>query len=353
MTRDGALVDPDNRTIAAHLGAATRPRTGTVDLAVVGGGPAGLSAAVYGSSEGLETVVIERAAIGGQAGTSSHIRNYLGFPHGLSGTELAARASEQAWQFGTEFILINPVTALQSHGGGWRLEFRDGATLDARAVILAIGVEYRRLEADGVERLQGAGVYYGASTSEAPAFTGKSVFIVGAGNSAGQAAIHLAEHAANVTIVARGSSIAASMSDYLVQQLHRTSNISVLTGSTVTAVHGSNLLESLQVHDRAAGATTEHPADGLFILIGAVPETTWLPADVARDDRGFIPTGTDRWSHGRRPLPFETSLAGVFAVGDVRAGSVKRVASAVGEGSVCVSQVHQYLVHSEAIGAAT
>ncbi|HEX2152612.1 MAG TPA: FAD-dependent oxidoreductase [Acidimicrobiia bacterium] len=350
VTQTGALVDPDNLELADHLGAATRPRTDACDLAIVGGGPAGLSAAVYASSEGLDTVVIEKAAIGGQAGTSSHIRNYLGFAHGISGTDLASRASEQAWQFGTEFVFINPVTALEARSGGWRVILGDDATLDARVVILATGVHYRRLDASGVDRLLGAGVYYGAAASEAPAFAGKEVFVVGAGNSAGQAAVHLAEYAAKVSVVARGPTITDSMSDYLVQQLDRTTNVTVLTDTTVRAVSGEHRLASLVLRNGVTNDNHEVAADGLFIMIGAVPDTGWLPSDLALDERGYILTGprvAERWNRTRQPLPFETSLPGVFAVGDVRAGSVKRVAAAVGEGSVCVTQVHQLLTQSE------
>lgn len=348
ITRAGVLIDPENAAIADQLGAATRPRLRSVDLAIVGGGPAGLSAAVYGASEGLETVVVERAAIGGQAGTSSHIRNYLGFAQGVSGTELASRAAEQAWQFGAEFVLINPVVRLDARNDQrWRLVLGDGATLDANVVVLATGVDYRRLDAAGVEDLAGAGVYYGAATSEAPAFAGKRVFVVGAGNSAGQAAVHLAGYAATVTVLVRGASVAASMSDYLVNELDRLANVEVRTRTTVRAARGVQRLENLELSDDGAERIYEQPADGLFILIGAAPHTAWLPEALSRDAHGFILTGADAPTDHPR-LPFETTLPGVFAVGDVRAGSVKRVASAVGEGSICVSQVHRYLArHSQ------
>ena len=351
------LVAPTNTAIADHLGARTRPSTASADLAIVGGGPAGLASAVYGASEGLRTVLIERSALGGQAGTSSLIRNYLGFPHGTSGTELALRAAEQAWLFGVEFVLTNAVGSLAPAPTGWRLGLTDGATLEAQAVVLATGITYRRLEVPGIAELVGAGVFYGAASSEARGFTGRRVYVVGAGNSAGQAALHLGRHARSVILLVRGTSLAASMSDYLVQEIARTPNVGVRLRTEVHSVHGSAHLERITVHDGRTGRRHDLPADGLFILIGAQPHTGWLPADLQRDDRGFIRTGAtlNAWPLTRPPLPFETSLPGVFAVGDVRAGSVKRVASAVGEGAVAVAQVHQYLqatpAPSSAIGA--
>jgi thioredoxin reductase (NADPH) len=341
------LHDPTEAAIAAALGVRTRPSTETFDLAILGAGPAGLSAAVYGASEGLRTLVIESQAIGGQAGTSSMIRNYLGFPHGVGGGELAFRAWEQTLLFGTQFVFTHRATGLSTRGPNHAITLSDGNEAVARAVIVAVGVDYRRLGIPALERLNGVGVFYGAAGVEAPALVGEEVYVVGGANSAGQAALHLAKFAARVTLLVRGESLAASMSDYLIQQIEATPNVAVRLRTEVVDGRGESRLESLVLNDMGAGRQEEVAAAAVFIMIGAEPRTAWLPAELRRDDRGFILTDRDVSSDGlvtgRAPLPFETSMPGVFAVGDVRHGSVKRVASSVGEGSVAVGSVHQYL----------
>jgi thioredoxin reductase (NADPH) len=341
------LVDPTNMEVAEELGAKTRPDPGTYDLAVVGGGPAGLSAAMYGASEGLRTAIIEREAFGGQAGTTSRIRNYLGFPRGVSGVHLARYARQQTVLFGGELI-YGEMVELRSQDGQHELILSDGSSLAARAVIIATGVTYRRLQVPSVEGLVGAGVFYGSGLTEAPALAGESVVVVGGGNSAGQAVAHLARFARLVTLVVRGDSLEASMSDYLIQQLCELDNVEVLLRAQVVEATGSAHLEAvwLQSGDRER---QEHEATALFVLIGTEPRTKWLASRAIVDEAGFVLTGRDLVPAGGEPLPpreplgFETSVPGVFAVGDVRAGSVKRVASAVGEGSVVVTAVHQYL----------
>ena len=328
-----ALVDPRPEDLAQH---GTRMTTelddsDSFDVVVIGAGPAGLAAAVYASSEGLRALVVERESIGGQAGSSTRIRNYLGFSRGVSGAELAQRAYQQAWVFGTTFLLTRDVTALRTKSAGHVLSISGGIEVEARAVVLAMGVSYRRLEIPALERLEGAGVFYGSSPSEARQFTGASVYVVGGANSAGQAAVHLSRYVEKVTLLVRGESLAASMSQYLLDEIAGKENIEVRLGTEVVGVQGDGRLESLSL--RAGGARTTEPADALFILIGAQARTEWLPADIERDTRGFVLTGSD----------YETTVPGVFAIGDVRAGSVKRVASAVGEGSVVIQRVHQYL----------
>jgi thioredoxin reductase (NADPH) len=341
------LADPSNADVAEALGVDVRPAEGLYDVVVVGAGPAGLAAAVYAASEGLRTSVLEREAFGGQAGTSSLIRNYLGFPRGVSGVELAFRAYEQAWLFGAHFVYGNPATSLVAETGSLALGLADGSRLRSRCVLVATGVSYRRLAVPELESLVGAGVFYGAATVEAPAMAGGAVFVVGGGNSAGQAALHLARFAAQVTILVRSSSLAASMSDYLVRDIDRAANVEVRTGVEVVGGGGDGGLQHLLLRDRrSAGALEAVPATALFVLIGAQPFTDWLPGTLARDAWGYIPTGPGAgasWPLGRQPFPLETTMPGVFAVGDVRQGSIKRVASAVGEGSAAIRMVHDYL----------
>jgi thioredoxin reductase (NADPH) len=346
------LVDPPNERLAQALGVQTQPTLGRYDVAVVGAGPAGLAAATYAASEGLRTLLLEREAVGGQAGTTSLIRNYLGFPRGISGAELAARATEQAVVFGAELVYAQPATELQPAGTERVLTLADGSQAVNRTVVIATGVSYRRLPVPGLEALLGAGVFYGAAVTEAKAMQHQRVAVVGGANSAGQAAVHLARHAQQVTLLVRGDSLADGMSAYLVQELQRAGNVIVRLRTEVTEVHGAGRLEALTIRDRVTEATETLPAAALFILIGAEPHTDWLAATVERDDRGFLLTGREllrdgrpppAWPLDRPPLLLETSLPGVFAAGDVRHGSVKRVSSAVGEGAIAVQLVHQYL----------
>src|SRR5215467_13090210 len=356
--QQSALVNPSNLEIADAFGLMTPIPDGEVfDVAVVGAGPAGLAAAVYASSEGLRTVVIERTAIGGQAGTSSMIRNYPGFAQGISGARLAFAAYVQAWYFGTTFVFMRQPESLSREDGHYRLHLSDGSTLTARTVTITTGATYRRLGVPALEDLQGRGVFYGAGVSEAPAMRGQKVFIIGGGNSAGQAALHLAKWAEQVTILVRSQSLAASMSDYLIREIKAAPNVTVRHHVQVAGGTGTDHLQSLVLEDRRTGARQNVPADGLFVLIGSQPRTEWLGEDLARDQWGFILTGPDvladpvgRWRADRAPLPHETSLPGVFAAGDVRRGSVKRVASAVGEGAITIPVIHRYL---EGVPAAT
>jgi thioredoxin reductase (NADPH) len=345
------LANPSNLEIAEAFGLMTPiPADQVFDVAVVGAGPAGLAAAVYASSEGLRTIVVEREAIGGQAGTSSMIRNYPGFAQGISGARLAFAAYQQAWFFGTTFLFMRQPTGLSRETGHYRLSLSDGGTLTARAVIITTGATYRRVGVPELEALQGRGVFYTAGVSEAPAMRGQEVFVVGGGNSAGQAAMHLAKWAEHVTVLVRSDSLADSMSDYLVREIDAAPNVEVRYGVQVTGGTGTDHLESLVLEDRHTQTRQSVPADGLFVLIGSQPRTDWLDDALARDRWGFILTGPDvlddtggRWQADRPPLPNETSLPGVFAAGDVRRGSVKRVASAVGEGAVTIPLVHRYL----------
>jgi thioredoxin reductase len=333
------------RTVAPRNGA------GRFDVAIVGAGPGGLAAAVSGSSEGLETIVFERNAIGGQAGSSSMIRNYLGFSHGIGGSELARQAYEQAWVFGTQFLMGCAVTGLRCGVDQHVLVTSDGAEIPSRAVIPACGVTYNRLGVPTLESLVGKGVFYGASPAEAKRVEGNRAFLVGAGNSAGQAALHLAKWAARVTLVVRGESLEKSMSKYLIDEIDSASNVEVLLRTRVIDASGDHRLESLTLADDATGTTTVVSADALFALIGAEPHTSWLPSEVARDAHGFVVTGPDlvhdellnNWLLPRPPCNFESSVPGVFAVGDVRSRSMKRVASAVGEGSGVIGEIHHYL----------
>ena len=342
VLQDGrTLVDPSNLEIADALGARTRPGSEIYDVVVVGGGPAGLSAAVSAESEGLRTALIEPTAMGGQAGTSSMIRNYLGFPRGISGAELAARAFEQAILFGTEMIYGNAAAGLRVDGDLRIVELADGTDVPARAVVIATGVSYRTLNIPSLEPFNGVGVFYGAAMSEAAALTGQEVFVVGGSNSAGQAAVHLAKFASRVAILVRGESLAKCMSEYLIKEIDATLAIDVRYGVEVVGCAGDGRLETIDVLHRPSGAVDILPAAALFILIGAEPFTQWLPSDVARDDWGFVMTGPSEDTPSR--LPFESTLPGVFAVGDVRRDSTKRVASAAGEGAVCVRLVHEHL----------
>jgi len=344
---DGAVIErPDVRDLANRLGLQTRARAAEYDVAIIGGGPAGLAAAVYGASEGLRTIVVEREAPGGQAGTSSRIEKYLGFPSGISGDELASRALQQARRLGAEILVTRAVARIDP--AARELHLDGGEVVRARTFILATGVTWRRLAIDGFDRLIGKGVYYGAARSEASTTHGQDVYLVGAGNSAGQAALHFANHARKVTLVVRGGSLEDSMSHYLVEQLRAKSNVAIQLRSEIHAVHGDTNLAAIDIRDRDSSEVRRHDCGGLFIFIGADAETEWLPADVARNARGYVLTGDDvkkagRWSHGRDPYLLETSAPGVFACGDVRLSPVKRVASAVGEGSMAIAFVHQYL----------
>lgn len=336
--------------VAETIGLKTRAAESFYDLAIVGGGPAGLASAVYGASEGLRTVLLERDVAGGQAGTSSRIENYLGFPSGLSGGDLARRAVAQVRRFGVE--LLNPVEVegLRLEGPYRHLQLADGNELTCHTLMIATGVSWRRLPAEGADTLTGSGVYYGASLSEAASCRGEVVYIVGAGNSAGQAAMYFAGYAAQVVMVVRGDSLAAKMSSYLVERIEATENIEVRTGTEITVCHGEQRLDSLTLRERSSGAETREEANALFVFIGAAPRTEWLEGLVARDERGFLLTGPDLapedlkgWPLERNPFLLETNVPGVFAAGDVRHESVKRVASAVGEGSVAVYFMHRHL----------
>jgi thioredoxin reductase (NADPH) len=347
VQRNGrVLVDPTNIEIAEAYGARTRlPGSREYDVTVVGAGPSGLAAAVYASSEGLRTLVIERETIGGQAGSSSLIRNYLGFQRGVTGADLATRAQQQAWVFGTTFLQMCQAQGIRSDADRLYLSTSSCAEIATGAVVLAMGVSYRRLGIPSLDELIGQGVFYGASASEAERFSGRSVFVVGAGNSAGQAAVHLAAHARKVTILVRRPTLVETMSRYLIEEIEGQLNIDVRYRTEIVDGSGDGKLETLSLHDSDRGVTETVPADAVFILIGARPHTGWLPEQVVRDRYGFVVTGvaSDSWSLDRAPFVFESSMPGVFAVGDVRSGSVKRVASAAGEGSVAIQQVHQYL----------
>jgi len=342
-TFDGqVLVDPTNSDIALALGIPTSGGTGTYDVLIIGAGPGGLAAAVYGASEGLRTAVLEQEAIGGQAGSSSLIRNYLGFPRGVSGTELAVRAVQQAAMFGAE-VVYGQATGIAAVGADRIVSLADGGRITSRAVVIATGVSYRRLGIPSLESRVGVGVFYGAASSEAPALRGQEVYVVGGANSAGQAALHLAKYASRVTLVVRGSTLRATMSDYLIRQIAAADTIDVRCLTEVVEATGEGRLTGLVLRDSETGDTSTVAAAAVFILIGTEPHTGWLPTDIHRDEHGYVRTGTQVTAHRRPPAPFETSMPGVFAVGDVRSGSVKRVASSVGEGSVAIRQIHDYL----------
>src|SRR6516225_9069427 len=353
ITPDGeALVEPTDAELATRVGLATTPSKDFYDLIVIGGGPAGLGAAVYGASEGLRTVLVERTATGGQAGQSSRIENYLGFPDGVSGAQLTDRARRQAAKFGAEVLTTREVTGLEVHGPARTVRFSDGSAIAAHAVILATGVTYRRLAAPGISELTGRGVFYGSALTEATSCANQDVYIVGGANSAGQAAVYLARGAKSVTICVRGPSLRKSMSHYLVEQIERVPAIRVRTCTEIAEAHGDDHLERLTLRDSDTGGTEVVDAGWLFVFIGAAPLTEWLDGVVHRDERGFVLAGPDLaaagerlagWPLDRAPYHLETSVPGVFVAGDVRAESAKRVASAVGEGAMAVMLVHRYL----------
>jgi thioredoxin reductase (NADPH) len=340
------VVQPTLRRVAELLDVETEPSAAEYDVVVVGAGPAGLAAAVYGASEGLRTLVVEREAPGGQAGTSSRIENYLGFPSGVSGDELASRALNQARRLGAELLVTRTVARINP--GVREIELDAGDLIRARTIILACGVSWRRLGIDGFDRLAGKGIAYGAARSQAPETHGLDVHIIGAGNSAGQAAMYFSNHARSVTMLCRGDSLEKSMSRYLIDQLATRSNITVRQRSQVTGAYGDSELEAIDIHDAVTGETRRVPSGGLYIFIGADAETGWLPDEIALDERGYVLTGpavraTGRWSLERDPHLLETSVPGIFACGDVRSSPIKRVAAAVGDGSMAIAFVHQYL----------
>jgi thioredoxin reductase (NADPH) len=353
ITPDGAVLrNPSDAGIATAVGLSTEPAADFYDLIVVGAGPAGLGAAVYGASEGLRTVLVERAATGGQAGQSSRIENYLGFPDGVSGAQLTDRARRQAQKFGAEVLSAREVIGLQARGSARIVRFGDDTELAAHAIILATGVSYRTLEAPGIAELTGRGVYYGSAMTQGPSCEGEDIYIVGGANSAGQAAVFFSRYARTVTVLVRGASLHDSMSHYLIKQLDGIDNIVVRTSTLVGAAHGTEHLERLTLCDRSSGQGDTVVAGSLFIFIGAAPRTEWLGEAVRRDSRGFVLTGPDLLIDGRRPPgwpverdPYylESSVPGVLVAGDARAESVKRVASAVGEGAMAVTLVHRYL----------
>jgi thioredoxin reductase (NADPH) len=338
--------------IAQKVGLRTRAQTDFYDLAIIGGGPAGLAAAVYGASEGLHTVMVEREAPGGQAGMSSRIENYLGFPTGLSGGDLARRAVVQAQRFGVEILSPQEALSARTEGSYRIIKLADGSEISCHALLVATGVQWRRLDAPGIDKLQGAGVYYGGGATEALSCKGEIIYVVGGANSAGQAAMNFARHAEKVVVLVRGEGLAATMSQYLIDQIQQTPNIHVWTHASVAEVHGEKRLEEISVLCSDTDKVERVPASSMFIFIGALPRTDWLAGLVERDERGFLLTGPDLikdgerpkgWTLDRDPFLLETNVPGIFAVGDVRHGSVKRVASGVGEGSVAVQFIHQYL----------
>jgi thioredoxin reductase (NADPH) len=352
VTTSGTVLEtPDNGALALEIGLQTRAELPFYDLIVVGGGPAGLAAAVYSASEGLRTVLVEREAPGGQAGQSSRIENYLGFPAGVSGSELARRATTQARRFGAEIITVQDACSLEARGAARVVRLAGGGELSAHSVLIATGVAYRRLNVPGLDQLTGRGVFYGAAIAEAQSVSGQDAYIIGGANSAGQAAAYLARFCRQVTLLVRADRLEKGMSQYLVDQLRAIPNIRVELNSEVVAVSGEEHLETITIADRAAGSERRQAADYLFVFIGAYPHTEWVGEAIARDERGFIVSGPDlrrdgtssRWALEREPLALETSVPGVFVAVDVRRSSMKRVASAVGEGAMAVYLVHQYL----------
>jgi thioredoxin reductase (NADPH) len=348
------LPAPGNTDLAAKIGLRMRAEMPFYDLVIVGGGPAGLAAGVYGASEGLRTVIVESQAPGGQAGLSSRIENYLGFPSGLSGSDLARRAVTQARRFGVEILAPQEAVGLRMEGPYRLVKLADGNEISCHALLIATGVQWRNLDVPGMERLQGAGVYYGAGPAEAISCKDEDVYVVGGANSAGQAAMHFSKYARRVVMLVRGDSLASSMSQYLIDQIKQTSNIHVEFRTRIVEVHGKDRLEAISIRCGDSGQVEQAPASALYIFIGAVPRTEWLAGLVERDENGFILSGSDLvrngqrpkgWTLGRDPGLLETNVPGVFVVGDVRRGSVKRVASGVGEGSIAVQFVHQYLAN--------
>jgi thioredoxin reductase (NADPH) len=348
------LVDPSIGELADRVGLSTTPNTDFYDVVIVGGGPAGLGAAVYAASEGLRMVLVERQATGGQAGQSSRIENYLGFPDGVTGSQLTDRARRQAHKFGAEILTTRDVVGLDVRASSRAVRFADGGEVVAHAVLLATGIAYRKLGVPGADALTGRGVFYGSASTEAPACVGNDVYIVGGANSAGQAAVFLARHARRVTMLVRADSLEKSMSYYLIRQIDEIPNIEVRLGTEVGAVHGDEHLEGLTLCGRASRSEETVRAGYVFVFIGAAPRTEWLDGVVARDAKGFVLTGPDLVVDGRRPpgwVPdrdpyyLEASAPGIFAAGDVRANSVKRVASAVGEGAMAIQLIHGYLEH--------
>jgi len=347
---DGQLFSepPTTREIAEALQLQTRPNHESYDVVIVGAGPAGMAAGVYGSSEGLRVLIVERCAAGGQAGTSSRIENYLGFPEGISGEDLTGRGFKQATRFGAEVALTRSVEKITPSSKGYVCEFDGGQSVSARAVVLATGVDWRRLQAKDEDRLLGRGIFYGAARQEATNVVGKKVFIVGGGNSAGQAAMFLSSYAAEVKVLVRGEGLKLSMSQYLIDQIASKANIQVLPFTQVVSVDGEDHLERMEARVQAPHEMEKilgYEADALFVMIGADASTSWLPDDLERDPRGYICTGRDltTWKLDRHPFPLESSLPGVFAAGDVRHNSIKRVSSGVGEGSMAIAFIHQYL----------
>ena len=353
VTADGrAMAQPTNSEVAEAVGLSTAPERDFYDLIIVGGGPAGLGAAVYGASEGLKTLLVERQAVGGQAGQSSRIENYLGFPDGISGAQLTDRARRQAGKFEAEVLNTREVVGLRADGSARTLHFADGGEISAHSIVLATGVAYRPLAAEGVAELTGSGVYYGSAATEGPACAGSDVYIIGGANSAGQAALFFARYARSVTLLVRGDSLEASMSYYLIQQLNKIDNVRVRTRCEVVGAQGDGHLQAITICDSKNNTVTSVECGYLFVFIGAQPRTDWLGDSVARDERGFVRTGPDLlrngtrpagWDRDRDPFYLECSVPGIFAAGDVRANSVKRVASAVGEGAMAVTLVHRYL----------
>jgi thioredoxin reductase (NADPH) len=346
------LTEPSCSEVAERIGLRMRADTNFFDLVIVGGGPSGLAAAVYAASEGLKTVMVERAAPGGQAGLSSRIENYLGFPSGISGGDLTRRAVTQARRFGVEIVCPQEATGLRAEGPYRYVKLADGSEIACHSVLLATGVEWRKLDVPGVDRLQGAGVYYGAGSTEAMTCEDEDIYIIGGANSAGQAAMNFSRFARRVVMLVRGNSLASTMSRYLIDEIEKVENIDVQFGSSVVEVHGENRLDTISIHCGETGDVAKVPASSLYIFIGALPGTEWLNGVVERDEKGFILAGADlkkngkppaKWPLRRDPGLLETNIPGVFAVGDVRRGSVKRVASGVGEGSIAIQFVHSYL----------
>ena len=353
------MIDPGLPELARAIGVNVSNDIDVCDLAIIGAGPAGLTAAVYAASEGLETVMLELAVSGGQAGSSPLIRNYPGFPHGIDGGSLMERTCEQAWLMGAHIVFAQEAVGLEREGDDRIVRLRDGTEVRARAVVIATGVDWRRLGVPRLEALIGAGVFYGATMSESRAMQDQNVFVIGAGNSAGQATLHLAKYAATVTLVARGKNLATSMSSYLARAIAATPNVTVRVRTEVVDGGGRDTLEYVQLANRANGSVQELPANALFIMIGGEPHTQWLPSEIARDGGGYVLTGRDllqlpeaQWPGDREPFPLETSMPGVFAAGDVRNGSLARVASAVGDGATAVRLVHEYLREHQAVPAA-